>query len=100
MSRNRSQSGHSSFVGECTRTQELDLKFSGTKVPKSSCPTADLEYAMPAILQTRVHTMLSVPILEVGTTTITRREVAPFSQAPVDLLKTFADQAVSKIPSV
>jgi hypothetical protein len=55
---------------------------------------------MPAILQTRVHTMLSVPILEVGTTTITRREVAPFSQAPVDLLKTFADQAVSKIPSV
>jgi GAF domain-containing protein len=65
---------------------------------------ADPEYALPAMLQTGVHTVLSVPILQdgnpVGVISVTRREVAPFSQAQIDLLKTFADQAVIAIENV
>jgi GAF domain-containing protein len=65
---------------------------------------ADPEYALRAILQTGVHTMLSVPILQdgnpVGAITVTRRAVAPFSQAQIDLLKTFSDQAVIAIENV
>jgi adenylate cyclase len=65
---------------------------------------ADSEYGLRSVLQTGMRTGLSVPILEdgnpVGAITVTRREVAPFSQAQVSLLKTFADQAVIAIENV
>ena len=62
----------------------------------------DREYGLESVLQTiRMRTGLSVPILQdgnpVGAITVARREVAPFSQAQIDLLKIFADQAVIAI---
>ena len=64
----------------------------------------DPDYALPAIVQTGWRTALSVPILQdgnaVGAITVVRRQVEPFSHAQIDLLKTFADQAVIAIENV
>ena len=87
--------GHHSTTARAILTREV------AHIPDAA---VDPEYAMPAILQTGVHTMLSVPILQdgnpVGAITVTRREVAPFSQSQIDLLKTFADQAVIAVENV
>ncbi len=65
---------------------------------------ADPDYSLPAIVQTGWRTALSVPILQdgnsVGAITVVRAQVEPFSQAQIDLLKTFADQAVIAIENV
>jgi GAF domain-containing protein len=59
---------------------------------------ADPEFEHMSLTQDGIHTTLSVPMLRDGNAiaaiTVTRHEVEPFSDKQIDLLKTFADQAV------
>ena len=58
----------------------------------------DPEYALPGIVQSGMHAHLSVPMLldgnPVGAITVARREAKQFSETQIELLKTFAAQAV------
>ena len=58
----------------------------------------DPEYALPSIVQSGMHAHLSVPMLldgnPVGAITVARREATPFSEAQIELLKTFAAEAM------
>jgi GAF domain-containing protein len=65
----------------------------------------DPEYAAPIIRATLGYrTVLAVPLLRsgepIGALVMWRREVRPFSEKQVDLMKTFADQAVIAIENV
>src|SRR6516225_241425 len=58
----------------------------------------DPDYALPSIVQSGMHAHLSVPMLldrdPVGAITVARREAKQFSETQIELLKTFAAQAV------
>jgi GAF domain-containing protein len=72
---------------------------------KAVAHTADLgtdpEFTHPSISATGLRAALSVPMLRdgnaIGTISVTRHDSQPFSGVQIELLKTFADQAVIAI---
>jgi signal transduction histidine kinase/CheY-like chemotaxis protein len=61
-------------------------------------PDAEFAWAKAYAKKAGYHSMLAVPLLSrgvaLGTISLRRTEVMPFSQKQIDLLETFADQAV------
>ena len=66
--------------------------------------SADPEYAYSAIAQAGFRTVLAVPMLRdglpIGAIVVTRMRVAPFSHSQIELLQTFARQAVIAVETV
>jgi two-component system, NtrC family, sensor kinase len=75
------------------------------KVVQVADLATDPDYDLPELIKLgNIHTTLGVPLLRkgavVGAITVSRQRVAPFTKRQVELLCTFADQAVIAIENV
>src|SRR5262249_18978663 len=88
-------------AGRATATGRALLERRVVQIPDVQ---ADREYDSPGQRLTGLRTVLAVPLLRegvpLGTIGLWKTEVAPFTDKQIDLLTTFADQAVIAIENV